>query len=297
MRHSPLPPRLLEADVNWAPLKPEEFQWMPCLLCGSPNYKSLASMVINWSEFFLVQCDRCNLIWRNPMPDGRFLSDLYSEKYFNVAEHSPDLIYQVGIADADEKSHQMRREKTAQEVEDWIARGITPRTADGQQRRLLEIGGGRGYLQLAAQKKGWDTIGVEISPHGIKSAIANGFVVLPIPLDQLCEQYLPHVNYFDLVVFFDFIEHVTDPGLVLRMIRFTLKDEGHIILRVPNTSGTPKLHLIDHICHFSPETLSLLLEREGFDVVESHHSGVFLAPSGDRIENLTVTAQKRKKKA
>lgn len=269
---------------------------MPCLLCGSPNYKSLASLVINWSEFFLVQCERCSLIWRNPMPDGRFLSDLYSEKYFNVAEHSPDLIYQVGIADADEKSHQMRREKTAQEVADWIGRGITPRAPDGKQRRLLEIGGGRGYLQLAAQNKGWDTIGVEISPHGIKSAIANGFVVLPIPLDQLCEQYLPHINYFDLVVFFDFIEHVTDPGLVLRMIRFTLKDEGHIILRVPNTQGTPKLHLIDHICHFSPETLTLLLEREGFDVVESHHSGVFLAPSGDRIDNLTVTAQKRKRK-
>lgn len=293
MDQSPLPPRLFQADVSWATLKPDEFQWLPCFLCGSQTYTTLASMVINWSEFFLVRCDRCSLIWRTPMPDWGFLSDLYSEKYFNVAEHSPSLIYQVGIADADEKSHQMRREKTKQEVEDWIARGITPRDKDGKQRRLLEIGGGRGYLQLAAQNAGWDTIGVEISPHGIKEAIAKGFVVLPIPLDQLCEKYLPHVNYFDLVVFFDFIEHVTDPGLVLRMIYFTLKDDGHIVLRVPNTSGTPKLHLIDHICHFSPETLKMLLEREGFEIVESHHSGVFLAPSGDRIDNLTVTAKKR----
>lgn len=292
MAKDKLPPRLFQADVSWATLKPDQFQWLPCLLCGSPNYESLASLVINWSEFFLVKCNRCSLVWRTPMPDAGFLSDLYSEKYFNVAEHSPSLIYQVGIADADEASHQMRRERTQQEVQDWIKRGITARDKNGSQKRLLEIGGGRGYLQLAAQEQGWDTIGVEISPHGIKSAISKGFIVLPIPLDQLCEKYLPHVNYFDLVVFFDFLEHVTDPGLVLRMIRLTLKDDGQIILRVPSTSDVPKLHLIDHICHFSPETLAMLLEREGFKIVETHPSGVFLSPNGDKIDNLTVTAQK-----
>lgn len=293
MATPPVPPRLFQADVTWATLKPDEFQWLPCLLCGSPNHESLASLVINWSEFFIVKCPRCGLIWRTPMPDPGFLSDLYSEKYFNVAEHSPSLIYQVGIADADEQSHLMRRERTQQEVQDWLKRGITSKNENGKQRRLLEIGGGRGYLQLAAQEQGWDTLGVEISPHGIKSAISKGFIVLPIPLDQLCEKYLPHVNYFDLVVFFDFLEHVTDPGLVLRMIHFTLKDDGHIILRVPSTRQVPKLHLIDHICHFTPETLQLLLEREGFSIVETHHSGVFLAPSGDQIDNLTVTARKR----
>ena len=54
MATPPVPPRLFQADVTWATLKPDEFQWLPCLLCGSPNHESLASLVINWSEFFIV---------------------------------------------------------------------------------------------------------------------------------------------------------------------------------------------------------------------------------------------------
>ncbi len=287
-----MPKRILETTVDWARLKPEEFQWVPCVLCGSFEYTTLASLVINWSEFYLVRCEACDVVWRNPIPDARFLNDLYSEKYYNVATHSPALVYQVGIADWEVPDQNRRRTKTRQEVRRWEERGLTPRDEFNEPRHLLEIGGGRGYLQRAAAELGWSTLGLEISPYGIKAAIDQGLIMLPVTLEELSEKFIPYRDYFDTVVFFDFLEHIPDPGLVLRIVKYVLKEDGSVVLRIPLSGDCPKLHLIDHIWHFSKTSIAALLEREGFREIETVDSGVFEAPNADRIDNLTVFAKK-----
>jgi SAM-dependent methyltransferase len=287
-----IPERLFEHRVPWADLQPEKFVDLSCALCGSRNYDVQASIVINWIEFHIVQCSNCSLVWRTPLPDDKFLDDLYSDAYYNVKEHSPDLEYQVGIADSHPADQESRRRKNHTEIQKWIDMGIIPKNTDGTAKKLLEIGGGRGYLQMAASTAGWNTLGLEISPHGIKEAINRGLVMLPTPLEKMCAQYLPYDRYFDLVVFFDFIEHVSDPGRILRMIRHLLVDSGTIVLRTPNATTIPKLHLIDHIWHFSENTLKALLEKERFKISKVQETGTFRAPDGNTIENITVFATK-----
>jgi SAM-dependent methyltransferase len=227
------------------------------------------------------------------MPDSGFLTDLYAENYFNVWKYSPELIDQVGIADTDETDQRIRREKTQQEVRRWIRKGILPNNHDNRSRKLLEIGGGRGYLQLAAQEEGWNTIGLEISPHGIKEAISRGLTIIPIVLDELCDKYVPYTKFFDLVVFFDFLEHVTDPCRALRMVHSILKEDGTIILRVPCIleDDCPMYHLIDHIWHFSERTLEILLNRENFSIFDRQPSGRFPGEQG-QVQNITFFARK-----
>lgn len=292
INESLIPKRIGNFRVSWADFNPERFWYPPCLLCGSPNYSQLASLVINWSEFFIVECSTCHLIWRTPFPDSAFLNSLYSERYYEVDTHSPEIACQVGIADSEPADQRRRKRKSYDEIQMWSKKGITPKDQTGEPRKLLEIGGGRGYLQAAAQKAGWSTVGIEISPHGIKEAINKGLMILPVPLEQLCDTYVPYRKYFDLAVFFDFIEHVTDPGRILRMISNLLVDEGTVILRIPNTQECPRLHLIDHIWHFSESTLQLLMEREGFSGFESWESGIFKSPDGDVIQNISVRARK-----
>jgi len=284
--------RLFDVKVSWADFKHSEFIYPPCPICGIYQYSSLATVVINFTEFHIVKCPICSLMWRTPLPDSDFLTDLYSEKYYNVRTHSPDLLYQVGIEDFTEKDQKNRREKTQIEVQNWIDMGIKSKNDIGETKKMLEIGGGRGYLQLAAKEKGWSTIGLEISPYGIKSSINKEFTVLPITLEELCAKYIPHSNYFDLVVFFDFIEHVTDPVRILRMIHYLLKNDGIIALRIPNTLDCPKLHLIDHIWHFSDSSLKILLEREGFSIFKQYDSGIFKSPDGNIIHNISIFAKK-----
>ena len=200
-----IPHRLLNVRIPWADFQPERFTELPCVLCGSRTYEIKASIVINWIEFHLVQCSKCSLIWRTPLPDAAFLNNLYSEAYYNVKEHCPGLEYQVGIADTHPADQEIRRNKSNAEVKKWVNLGIKPTDELGNKRKLLEIGGGRGYLQLAASKEGWNTLGLEISPHGIKEAIHRGLMMLPILLENMCSLYLPYDRYFDLVVFFDLL--------------------------------------------------------------------------------------------
>lgn len=290
---SPSRKRILEAHIPWANFRPDQFMHIPCPLCGSFAYETKASLVLNWIEFLIVQCPMCKLTWRNPMPDSTFLTDLYEEEYFDVRKYPPELIDQVGIADTDEADHNIRRQKTREEVRDWMRRGILPRGGNQQPRKFLEIGGGRGYLQRAAAEEGWNTVGLEISPHGIKEAISRGLMVLPIILDELCNRYVPYSRFFDIAVFFDFLEHVTDPSRVLRMVHTVLKDDGCIILRVPciGEDECPRYHLVDHIWHFSERTLMMLLCREGFTVVDQHPSGRFPGDRG-QVQNVTFFAKK-----
>jgi SAM-dependent methyltransferase len=287
--------KVIDVHVPWANFRSDQFIYIPCPMCGSFAYETKATLVINWIEFFIVQCPTCKVSWRNPLPDNTFLTDLYEEEYFEIRKYPQELRNQVGIPDTDEIDQNKRREKTRSEVQDWIDRGILPYDQNGISRKFLEIGGGRGYLQRAAAEEGWDTIGLEISPHGIKEAINRGLMVLPIILDELCNKYVPYLKFFDVVVFFDFLEHVTDPSRILRMVHTVLKDDGYIILRIPCISDDecPMYHLVDHIWHFSEVTIKTLLQREGFVVSEhSHPSGRFPTTEG-QVKNMTFFAKKK----
>lgn len=288
----PVPPRLLDATVGWARLNPGEFVSVPCNICGSFEYETIGSILINSFEFFLVRCRQCDIAWRNPLPGQTFYYELYSEHYYCVEDHAPQLADQVGISDSTPETRSFREQISHRVVKTWIDLKIDPFHDNGKPKRFLEIGGGRGYLQRAAAKRGWDATGLEISPHGIKEAISRNMFVLPVPLDELCTRFIPYENYFDLVVFYDFLEHVDDPGRILRMVRYLLANDGVIIFRVPITKDRPAVHLIDHIWHFSETSLPMLLCKEGFEVWHAHVSGTFKPKTGSPVENVTIYARK-----
>lgn len=284
---------LVTVDVPWACPDPEACKFVPCPLCGQFTYNVVAFLLINAVKFFIVQCSQCRLMWRNPIPDSGFLADLYREEYYEVRKYPRALFDQVGIADAADTDHLARRQRAQQEVTDWKRRGYHPKRKDDGSSDLLEIGGGRGYLQRAAQEAGWTTIALELSPHCIKEAIARGLNVMPIVLDEFCRKYLPVGKTFDLVVFFDLLEHVADPASVMRRVRGILADDGVTILRVPciTEDEVPKYHLVDHIWHFTENTMEALLEQEGFVVAEKHPSGRFPGDDG-QIQNVTYFVRK-----
>jgi len=287
-----VPERLLDVRIQWADFVPGEFSYAPCNLCGSFDFKPIESLSINFMEFFLVECRKCSLIWRNPLPGETFLSRLYSEEYFDVPARYPMLKDQVGVPDTDEKERKFRDEISVKVVDSWVDLGVLPYDELGNPRRLLEIGGGRGYLQKAAQQRGWDTLGIEISHYGIKEALKARIPVLAVPLNDVRNNPDQYKESFDVIVFYDFLEHLTDPSQAIRLIRNMLKKSGTIIFRVPKTEGCPTLHLVDHIWHFSTRSLASLLRKERFEVWHSHHSGRYIGSNGTYIDNMTVFAKK-----
>ena len=77
------------------------------------------------------------------------------------------------------------------------------------------------------------------------------------------------VNRFDAVMSHFVIEHVPDPILFLQSIRKLLKQNGKLLLSVPDVASNPgDMIVADHLNHFSKNSLTCALRRAGFIVEE-----------------------------
>jgi 2-polyprenyl-3-methyl-5-hydroxy-6-metoxy-1,4-benzoquinol methylase len=137
--------------------------------------------------------------------------------------------------------------------------------------RLLEIGCAVGFLLRAAQERGFEAVGVEMSDWA--SGIARSEFGLDVRTGKLEEVGLDD-DVFDVVVLADVIEHLTDPVTTVREIRRVLKPGGRLLLLTPDAGSLmakmfgPRWWglLDDHYFYFSRPTLRRFLEREGFVV-------------------------------
>jgi SAM-dependent methyltransferase len=84
----------------------------------------------------------------------------------------------------------------------------------------------------------------------------------------------------EVAVLGDVIEHVNNPGLLLRSIHRCLRKDGEIVVTTPNpfyvnqfiqilTSNSISVNP-DHCCWYDPATLAVLLRRHGFAITEFH---------------------------
>ena len=78
---------------------------------------------------------------------------------------------------------------------------------------------------------------------------------------------------FDAITMFEVLEHLDDPLAMLGTLRRRLNPGGLMIVEVPDTSGVSaiesredyyKIHPLDHINAFTPESLVKIMHRAGF---------------------------------
>ena len=147
----------------------------------------------------------------------------------------------------------------------------------------VDCGAGEGgFLQTVHSKK---KIGVEISSSGRKMMKEKGILTLSD------EEFLVSKNLqADVISFWHVIEHLVEPTRYLSVARKNLSKNGKIVLGIPNhrsfefrVFGKHWFHLVQeyHIWHFSPKSITQLLNRTGFTVkyidnwsIEHHLTGI-----------------------
>lgn len=139
-------------------------------------------------------------------------------------------------------------------------------------KRLLDVGCGRGDFLSTALQIGFQAVGIDVSKVGIKDCT---WKMLPV-LKGAVEDLKFADGAFDVVTFYDVIEHVKDPTGFLMEIRRILAPGGVISWSCPNLdSWLAKnlkenwwtLRLEQHLWHFTPQTLSMLFGDCGYTVV------------------------------
>ncbi|MBF0440426.1 MAG: methyltransferase domain-containing protein [Oligoflexales bacterium] len=138
-------------------------------------------------------------------------------------------------------------------------------------KRVCEIGCGRGGFLSVVSEFDVDARGIEFSDENVAACRKNGLKVekgfLSHPSDRI-----PGWP-FDLIMILNFLEHFPDPNCALRAMYHNLSADGILHVEVPNFNMIIRDSLFsefipDHLLYFTKETLTHILNQNGFEAVE-----------------------------
>lgn len=140
--------------------------------------------------------------------------------------------------------------------------------------RLLDFGCGPGNFLVEARAQGYTVVGQEVAPLFLDVCRRRGIAVA----EDLAEIAAQHGRSFDCITSFDVIEHHPDPLQMLRDLRGLLRPGGTLMISTHDIGnwfarayGPRWRHLnpIGHLTFFTRRTLTLMLERAGFQVIRA----------------------------
>ena len=111
-------------------------------------------------------------------------------------------------------------------------------------KKILDIGAGRGDFLLICAGRGYDAVGVEINDKKIADAQKNARERnLPLNIIKAEAEHLPFAdNTFDFANMGEVIEHVRDPEQVLKELYRVLRPGGKAYVSVHNRFGIYDTH-------------------------------------------------------
>ena len=220
-----------------------------CTLCGGQACRPVAE----YPELSWVEC-ACGLIYKRWQRSDISDPEFYGENYFTGG------VYDVRT--------RRRIAKSRHQILDALNH-----TAPGP---LLDIGCSLGYTLRAARELGLAPAGADVSDFAVRFCNEQGFEARQGGMDLLPFED----GRFAIVTMKHVLEHTPEPRRALREVRRVLRPGGVLFVAIPDAryrkavrdpSGSryylPAVHGVEHFIYYTPATLSLLLQQEGFDAV------------------------------
>lgn len=232
-----------------------------CLACGGSASEKWADGVdqeylTTADAFSYYKCVDCGALSIDPVPRDR-LSQIYPPNYYSFDEKvTGSLVFRA---------------------KDWLDQRLYRRflsELSPSQLSVLDVGGGSG-AQLTSLRKADPRIArtavVDLDEEAGESAIRQGH-------EYFCgrfEDYSPN-GTFDVILMLNLIEHVDNPGELLRKAHRLLAPNGIVVVKTPNTDSLDArlfrnrnwggYHCPRHWVLFNRENLEALAKRAGLGV-------------------------------
>jgi SAM-dependent methyltransferase len=230
-------------------------------------------------EFQVVRCRRCGFLYTNPQPRDAVLARHYPSHYPPFEAVRETRLGRRGALRARLRSGVLAARGYPVPGPRWHVAGrlasrlltqrflwLPPFVPGGT---LVDVGCATGAYLAEMRDLGWKVIGVE--PDGRAATAARDRLDLRVRTGTLEEANLADACV-DVVVMRMVLEHVRDPRRTLEEARRILKPGGRLLLSVPNADSL-EARIFDrhwfawdlprHLSHFSPESLSGLLDETG----------------------------------
>lgn len=149
-------------------------------------------------------------------------------------------------------------------------------------KNVLEIGCSTGQISRRLLKNNCEVIGIEIDEDASKSAKSYCKHVINEDVEKIEDLPYPE-KYFDFIVYGDVLEHLKAPEQTLKKFRRYLKDDGFIVVSLPNIANWKfrfrlllgrfqyqESGILDktHLRFFTLKSSKDLLNQTGFEVVK-----------------------------
>lgn len=136
---------------------------------------------------------------------------------------------------------------------------------------VLDVGCGVGNFLAWAEKNGWKGTGIDFDHDAIEAG-KRMFGLVDMQVADVGTYVKEHPGkQFDLVTFFDVLEHVDNHNEFIAQVRSLLKDDGYVAMSMPYRDHAQWLMTGDwpprHLTRWDRRSLTKFLEDRGFDVV------------------------------
>ncbi len=138
-------------------------------------------------------------------------------------------------------------------------------------KKVVEIGTGKGEFLSLMRLAGVQAFGIEHCKESVAECNKSGLNVFEGYLEQ-ADYEIPQAP-FDGFFIMNFLEHIPEPNVFLQGICNNLAENAAGLVEVPNTDMILNNLLfsefmLDHLMYFTKDTLTHLLEQNGFEVLE-----------------------------
>ncbi len=230
-----------------------------CRVCGSNffekpllKYRNMPSVAQNFPDkenldkdkgldLEVFQCSGCGLVQLNNEPVA------YFKEVIRAASVSPEM-----------------KEFRIKQFNEFIEKYHL------NDKRIIEVGCGRGEYLSIMQEAGADVYGLEEKEESVKECVKNN---LKVSKGFVENDFKIEGCPFDAFFILNFLEHIPNINSTLRGIFNNLIDNAMGIIEVPNFDMILREKLFsefmrDHLFYFTKETLKITLELNGFEVME-----------------------------
>ena len=232
---------------------------MQCYLCGSKKYFRREGKVRDNPAIDILECESCGLV---------FLSEQHTSDVFYTqgGMHNQQKVYELtGRTDFINDMYKFNRARLEFVLDSIIGKDI------------VDFGSGYGGFLIQAKPFAKSVLGIELESQ-VKPVYESHGIPLASSLKEVLSKPLTGGGgKYDLLTAFHVIEHLQDPITILKQLASLLKENGKMIIEVPNANDallsiyknkafSEFTYWSPHLYLYNPHTLRKLGEKAGLKV-------------------------------
>ncbi len=218
-----------------------------CPVCGSveiEHFLSCKDYLTTKEQFEICKCKVCSFAFTQDFPVESEIG-----RYYDAPEYVSHSDTHKGLINF--LYHQVRKISLRSKAR------LVSKYAEIKKGMLLDIGSGTGYFMNKMKERKWIVTGVEISEDARKYAKQK------FGIDSQASEYLYEIpcKTKDVITMWHVLEHLEHLNRVLEYIQGVLKDNGTLVVALPNKDSLDARHYGEfwaaydvprHLWHFSP---------------------------------------------